>query len=228
MCPAPVQQRWRSAAAVGAPPVPLPPGKLARRGAEGVGNIKLVTATEQSIVRIASRSSKSQPQQQSFQQGLHPSSCQGGVIEIAAQVPLSPHPPGQPARDGEVGGSRRVGARSETKCIQIQTSTYIPAAVQQRWLSAAAEGAPSVPLPQGKLARRRAEGVPVFFCVCVCGSGTVGNRTPETATEQSIVGIARRTRQSEQQQQSFKPGLLSPGRSSGRLLKTMKSRLPVS
>ena len=38
---------------------------------------------------------------------------------------VGPHPPGQLARDGEVGGSRRVGARSETKCTQIQTSTYI-------------------------------------------------------------------------------------------------------
>ena len=31
----------------------------------------------------------------------------------------------RPARDGEVGGSRRVGARSATKCMQIQSSTHI-------------------------------------------------------------------------------------------------------
>ena len=70
--------------------------QLARRKAEGVGpllsmpgffffparsgtvcNITPETATEQSILEIASRSSKSQPQQQSFQPSLHPSSCQG-------------------------------------------------------------------------------------------------------------------------------------------------------
>ena len=44
-----------------------------------------------------------------------------GMKKTAAQVLLSQHPPGQPARAGEVGGSRRVGAHSETKCIQIQT-----------------------------------------------------------------------------------------------------------
>ena len=36
------------------------------------------TATEQIILEIASRSSKSQQQQQSFQPSHHPSSCQGG------------------------------------------------------------------------------------------------------------------------------------------------------
>ena len=35
--PAAVQQGWRSAAAVDAPPVPLPPIQLAQRRAEGVG-----------------------------------------------------------------------------------------------------------------------------------------------------------------------------------------------
>ena len=66
------------------------------------------------------------------------------MIETAAKVPLSPLPPRQPVRDGEVGGSRRVGAHSETKCI---TNTFIcPAAVQQWWCSAPAVGA----APAGK------------------------------------------------------------------------------
>ena len=79
--------------------MPLPPGKLALQNVEGVGpllsmplsfpffypaqsgtvgNITPKTATEQSVLEIASRSSKSQQQQQSFQPSLHPSSCQGG------------------------------------------------------------------------------------------------------------------------------------------------------
>ena len=36
ICPAAVQQQWRSTAAVGAPPVQLPPGQQALRKAEGV------------------------------------------------------------------------------------------------------------------------------------------------------------------------------------------------
>ena len=52
------------------------------------------------------------------------------------------------------------GPKSAGKGKPIQTSTYMcPAAVQQRWLSAAAVGAPPVPLPPGQLARQRAEGV---------------------------------------------------------------------
>ena len=96
------------------------------------------------------------------------------MIEIAAQVPLSPHfsdPPGQPARDGKVGGSHRVGAHSETKGIQIQTNTYIyPAAVQQQWRSAAAAGAsaPPVPLPPGQPAQQKAEGLGPLLSMPVC------------------------------------------------------------
>ena len=50
----------------------------------------------------------------------------------------------------------------------------------------------------------------LFFFVCVCRSGTVGNIIPETATEQSILGIASRSSKSQQQQQSFQPGLHLP------------------
>ena len=77
--------------------------------------------------------------------------------KTASQVPLSLQPP-RPARQRRRGrresSSRRT--HSETKCIQIQTSTYIcPASVQQQWRSAAAVGAPPVPLPLGQLSDER-------------------------------------------------------------------------
>ena len=89
------------------------------------------------------------------------------MIETAAQGPLSTHPPGQPARDGEAHVLRPNVYRYKP------ARTYVPAPVQQQWLSAAAVGAPPVPLPPGKLARRRAEVVgpllsmPFFFPVKV-------------------------------------------------------------
>ena len=132
----------------------------------------------------------------SFQPSLHQSSCQG----------KSSFPTGQPARDGEVGGSRRVGASSETKHIQTQTNTYIyPAAVQQARRPAAAVGAPAVPLPPGQPApaesgRCRVTSFRACFLFFLRRSDSVGNTKPETAAEQSILEIASRTRQSQRQQ----------------------------
>ena len=137
---------------------------------------------------------------------------QGPSMGIALAVHLNrlslQHPSRQPARNGKVGGSRRVGASSETKRVQIQTNTYInPAAAQQRWRSTASGGTLSVLLPPGQQARQKAEGVgPLLlsmhayfrFSAKVRHSrqhntreateqgDTVGNIIPEKATEQSI------------------------------------------
>ena len=69
-------------------------------------------------------------------------------------------------------------------------------------------GAPTVPLPPGQLvpaARRKAIGVGQLlsmpgFQVFLQRSGTVDNILSETATDQSILEIASRTRESQRQQ----------------------------
>ena len=143
---------WPSAEAVGPPPAPLPQGKLARLRAEGVEPLLSmpvfcfsvrVRHSRQHNPRDGDGAEHSWDRQQVQQEPAAaavlpakppPEQLPRGMLETAMQVPLSPHVSGQPARDGEVGESRRVGARSETKCMQIQTSTYIcssssPAAV---------------------------------------------------------------------------------------------------
>ena len=49
-----------------------------------------------------------------------------------------------------------------------------------------------------------------FSLFILRGSGTVCNIRPETATEQSILEIASRSSESQQQQQSFQPSLHRP------------------
>ena len=109
----------RAAVTVGAHPVPLPPGHwqpahwkamnvgpllampsfLVRRSGT-VGNIISKTATEQSILEIASRTRQNQRQQPSFQ-------CEASeLLRWAAPVPLSPPHPSQPVREGEVERTR--------------------------------------------------------------------------------------------------------------------------
>ena len=91
--------------------------------------------------------------------GPPPEQLPRGMIETAARVPL-PRTPGQPARDGEVGGSRRVGELLRPQVHRYKTQTNVcPAVVRKRWRSAAAVDVPSVPLLPGRQARRKAEGV---------------------------------------------------------------------
>ena len=131
-------------AQAGAPPVPIPQGQPARRKAESVwpllsvpafflrrsdtvGNVPPETATERSILEIASRSRQSQRQQ-------HVS---------------------QPARYGEVERTRQVRAHTETAYIETRAGARMwRDAVLELRCSTAAAGAPAVPLSPGQPARR--------------------------------------------------------------------------
>ena len=190
------------------------PGVLLFSARSGtVGNITPETATEQNILKVAGRSSQ---QQQSFQPRPPPEQLpRGKETAHGSLFPAAPRPAFQRLRGrraAPVRGRRLFGAHSETKSKQIKTQTYVcPAVVQQLWQSAAAAGAPPLPLPQGRQARRKAEGVGPLFSMpvvfCPARSGTVSNITSEAATEQSILEVASRSSQSQQQQQSFQPSL---------------------
>ena len=114
---------------------------LRRSDTQAVGNITSGTVTS---LRQPAGPASDQPSgsSMSFQPSIHLIGCQRRTTETAVQpqrqVSLSPHPPGQPARDGKVEGSRQVGARSETTYIQPQPNTYIYPAAVQRWRHSAA------------------------------------------------------------------------------------------
>ena len=135
---------------------------LRRSDTQAVGNITSGTVTS---LRQPAGPASDQPSgsSMSFQPSIHLIGCQRGTTETAVQpqrqVSVSPHPPGQPARDGEVEGtrSRQVGARSESTYIQPQPNTYIYPV--QRWRRSAAAAQQQLvlllPLPPGKPARRK-------------------------------------------------------------------------
>ena len=165
-----------------------------------VGSITPQTATQQGILEITSRSSKSQWHQHVLLAKSPPGQLPKGMIETAAQVPISQHPPGQPVRVGEVGGGRRVGTQSETTATQPLPNTYMyPAAVQQRWRSAAAVGAPPAPLSQGHPARRKAVGVGPLLSICLVfsllrRSGTDGSITSSSRVVATPIQLQLSTR----------------------------------
>ena len=161
----------RSAGAIGAPPVSLPPCKPARRKAVGdpgcmatslqslvlslvflrtvrrsgtVSNIKPKTVSEQSILELASRSSKSQQQQRSFQPSPHPSRCQGDDRNSSAGpfFPAPARPVGQIRGHFETASSSSPAAvafRSSSRCSR-ESSYVAPRPGGKRWLTGSVPG----------------------------------------------------------------------------------------
>ena len=107
-------------------------------------------------------------------------------------------------RPGSLSARHRPGLRARRAKKARWSSSVAPAGPR------AEAGAPPGPLPPGQPARRKAVSagpllsMPGFFllrtCVCVRRLGTVGNITPETATEQGILEIASSASESQRQQ----------------------------